>query len=104
MNAEPKDAPKCVSDDVGVFVDSTGSDDNPGTKSSPVKSLAVGIAKLGARGRVYICEGTYAESVKLTSGVSLYGGFACGQWTYKVSASRQCDGMLVTQTDGGLAS
>jgi hypothetical protein len=30
---------------------------------------------------VYVCEGTYAEHVKLTSPVSLYGGFACEAWT-----------------------
>gem|GEM_PF-5161712 len=27
-------------------------------------------------------EGTYAEHVKVTSGVALVGGFACGTWTY----------------------
>jgi hypothetical protein len=81
--AEPKDAPKCVVSDFGVFVDATnGADANAGTKESPVKSIGAALGKLGAKSRVYVCEGTYAEHVKLTSAVSLYGGFACGAWTY----------------------
>src|SRR5690606_17688461 len=40
------------------------------------------LGKLGGRPRVYVCEGTYAESVKVTSAVSLYGGFACGAWNH----------------------
>lgn len=40
------------------------------------------MTKLGAKARVYVCEGTYAEHVKVTSAVSVYGGFACGSWSY----------------------
>ena len=82
-SAEPKDAPKCVVSDFGVFVDgASGSDANAGTKESPVKSIGAALGKLGGKTRVYVCEGTYAEHVKLTSAVSLHGGFACGAWTY----------------------
>jgi len=81
--AEPKDAPKCVDDSFGVFADATsGSDTNPGTKASPVKSIGAALGKLGGKPRVYVCEGTYAEHVKATSAVSVYGGFACGSWSY----------------------
>ncbi len=81
--AEPKDAPKCVVSDFGVFVDATnGADANAGTKEAPVKSITAALGKLGGKARVYVCEGTYAEHVKLTSAVSLYGGFACSGWTY----------------------
>jgi hypothetical protein len=81
--ADPKDAPKCVVSEFGVFVDATGgADANPGTKESPVKSIGAALGKLGNKQRVYVCEGTYAEHVKLTSAVSLYGGFACGAWSY----------------------
>lgn len=81
--AEPKDAPKCVVTDFGVFVDATGgADANPGTKESPVKSIGAALGKLGAKSRVYVCEGTYNEHLKLTSAVSLYGGFTCGSWSY----------------------
>lgn len=81
--AEPKDAPKCVVSAFGVFVDANGgSDANPGTKESPVKSIGAALGKLAGKARLYICEGTYAEHVKLTSAVSLYGGFVCGAWSY----------------------
>jgi hypothetical protein len=81
--ADPKDAPKCVVSEFGVFVDATGgADANPGTKESPVKSIGAALGKLGNKQRVYVCEGTYAEHVKVTSAVSLYGGFACGAWSY----------------------
>lgn len=81
--ADPKDAPKCVVSEFGVFVDATsGADANPGTKDSPVKSITAAVGKLAGKTRIYVCEGTYAEHVKLTSAVSLYGGFACGSWSY----------------------
>ncbi|AKU94741.1 Glycine-rich cell wall structural protein precursor [Labilithrix luteola] len=77
-NAEPKNSPKCVVNDYGVFVDgTTGNDSNAGTKESPVKTIGAALGKLGGKPRVYVCEGTYAEHVKLSSAVSLYGGFSC---------------------------
>lgn len=82
---EPKDSPACVDDAVGVFVDATsGSDGNPGSKIAPFKTLGVAIAKAGDKPRVYICDGSYSESVKLAppNAPSLYGGFACGSWSY----------------------
>ena len=81
--ADPKDSPACVVDGFGVFVDATsGADRNPGTKAQPVQTIGAALGKLGGKPRVYVCEGTYAESVKLTAAVSVYGGFACGGWTY----------------------
>lgn len=82
-NADPKDAPKCVVSDFGIFVDATtGNDGNSGSKELPVKSIGGALAKLNGRPRIYVCEGTYPESVKLTSPISIYGGFACGTWAY----------------------
>lgn len=96
--AEPKDAPKCVVSELGVFVDAThGADTNAGTKEAPVKTIAGALGKLGAKSRVYVCEGTYAERVKLTSAVSLYGGFSCGGWGYSGTKPR------VAPTDAGYA-
>ncbi len=80
--AEPKDAPKCVVNDYGVFVDASGSDDSAGTKEAPVKTFDAALKKIGAKPRIYVCEGTYAEHVKISSAVSIYGGFACGSWNY----------------------
>ena len=60
--ASPKDAPKCVVSEFGVFVDVAGGDEgNAGTKESPVKSIGGALAKLGTKSRVYVCEGTYDE-------------------------------------------
>ncbi len=96
--AEPKDAPKCVVSDFGVFVDATnGADANAGTKEAPVKTIGGALGKLGAKNRVYVCEGTYPEHVKLTSAVSVYGGFACGAWTYSGTKAK------VAPTDAGYA-
>lgn len=96
--AEPKDAPKCVDSDFGVFVDANGgADGNPGTKESPAKSITAALTKLGAKARVYVCEGTYAEHVKVTSAVSVYGGFACGSWSYAGTKAN------VAPTDAGYA-
>lgn len=82
-SADPKDAPKCVVSDFGVFVDAAGgSDANAGTKDSPVKTITAALGKLAGKSRVYVCEGTYDEHVKLTSAVSLYAGFACTSWSY----------------------
>lgn len=86
---DPKDSAPCVVDSYGVFVDgSNGIDANPGTKAAPVKTFAAALAKLGTLQRIYACEGTYAEHVKLTRGVSIYGGFACGSWSYSGAKAR----------------
>ena len=83
-SADPKDAPKCVVNAYGVFVDGVGgADTNAGTKESPLKSVTAALGKLGGKPRVYVCgAGPYVERVKLPSGVSLYGGFGCGGWSY----------------------
>lgn len=83
-NAEPREAPKCVVNEYGIFVDAAGADTNPGTREAPVKTFAVALTKLAGRARIYVCDGTYPEHVTLTSPVAIYGGFACGAWTYAV--------------------
>jgi hypothetical protein len=84
LNVDVKDSLSCVHNDVGVFVDgASGADTNLGTKESPLKTIAAALGKLGSKPRLYLCgAGPYAESVKLTSAVSLYGGFACGTWSH----------------------
>jgi hypothetical protein len=97
-SADPKNAPACVVDGFGVFVDATaGNDANPGTKASPVKTITAAVGKVGNKPRVYVCEGTYAEHVKLASAVSVYGGFACSSWSYSGTKVK------VAPTDKGFA-
>ena len=80
---DPSKDPSCVNDSSGIFVSSGGSDSNAGTKEAPVKTIGAAIAKTSSsKNAVYVCAGTYAEHVKITSAVSLYGGFACADWTY----------------------
>lgn len=87
--ADPKDQPNCVDDSFAVFVDgASGNDQNPGTKSLPAKTIMAALTKLSGKKRVYICEGTYPEHVKLTTAASLVGGFACGAWTYSGTRSK----------------
>ncbi len=96
--AEPKDAPACVVDGFGVFVDATsGNDANAGTKAQPVKSIGAAIGNRAGKPRVYVCEGTYPEHVKLTAAVSIFGGFACGAWSYSGTRAK------VAPTDPGYA-
>ena len=94
---EPKDSPACVDDMVGVFVDAqSGVDSGPGTKMSPVKTIKAALEKAGQK-RIYICEGTYAERVKLTGPNSIYGGWSCGKWEHTGTK------VLVAPTEAGFA-
>jgi hypothetical protein len=82
---DPKDAPGCLDDRVGVFVSATGSDTNAGTKAAPFATIGKALSSVGALTRVYVCEGTYSEDVSITppvDGISIYGGFKCSDWTY----------------------
>ena len=79
---DAKDAPNCVSNDFAVFVDARGDDANAGTKEAPVKTIKAALEKRNGKPRIYICEGSYDEHVKVTSSTSLIGGFSCGAWVY----------------------
>jgi hypothetical protein len=71
---DPSKDPSCVSDSSGIFVSGSGSDSNAGTKEAPVKTIAAALAKTSSsKNAVYICAGSYAEHVKITTAVNLYG-------------------------------
>ncbi|HEX7604515.1 MAG TPA: DUF1565 domain-containing protein, partial [Polyangiaceae bacterium] len=87
LTRDPKDSLACVADSVGMFVDATTGDDaaGDGSKAKPLKTIGKALEKVGSRPRIYVCDGTYAEDVVLDAthdGVSLYGGWKCGDWTY----------------------
>ncbi|MBX3224374.1 MAG: hypothetical protein KF795_27915, partial [Labilithrix sp.] len=87
--ADPKDEPGCVDETFGVFVDKEGgSDANAGTRASPLQSMRAALEKLGDKKRVFLCEGNYFEHVTLTRGISVHGGFACGDWSYTGAKAR----------------
>jgi hypothetical protein len=84
---------------VGVFVAPAvagGSDSNPGTMAAPVATIATAMSiAAGRTGRkeVYISGGTYAGTVTLTNGVSLYGGYdASRDWERSLSVSSRIQG------------
>lgn len=81
LGKDPKDSPACVADGVGLFVDGTsGLDTNDGTKAHPFAHIQAALAK--GSSRIYVCAGTYDEHVKITAGVGIYGGFACGTFAF----------------------
>lgn len=61
-----------------VFVSPNGSDDAAGTREEPVLTIGKAL-ELAAEGglSVYVCNGTYEEAVRLTTGATIVGGYDC---------------------------
>ncbi len=74
----------CVDDSKGIFVDSKGSDSNPGTRTSPVATVSHGLvlANTQSKPNVYVCSGSYSENLDVKSAVNVYGGLSCSDWSY----------------------
>ena len=94
----PHDDPCVLADTLGVFVSSAGLDTNAGTREAPLQTIAAGLSKasmLGV-GRVYVCQGNYSETLRVTNAVSVYGGLACplgdGGWVYGDGGAAQVTG------------
>lgn len=87
LSLDPKDSMGCLVDSVGVFVSAKGRGGATGTMKDPLPTIADGIALAAStnRPRVYICEGTYPEAIKIASPVSVYGGLTCADnvWVAK---------------------
>jgi hypothetical protein len=88
VGCDPSATATCITNDIGIFVDGDkGIDSNDGTMQSPVKTIkqAIAMATL-EKSSVFVCKASQAYGpVSLAGvGVSLYGGFACGDssWTY----------------------
>ncbi|WP_437645800.1 PGRS family protein [Sorangium sp. So ce362] len=74
----PSENPMAVDDVCGVFVSSSGNDENTATKDAPMKTLGAALALAEHRGRrVYACAETFEEAVEVTQGVTIYGGLDC---------------------------
>jgi len=86
LSKEPKDSPACVSDAVGFFVDATKGDDAAaGTREAPFRTISKAVSAVGDKSRVFVCGGSYPESVQITHTSKVYGGFACDTWVYNAS-------------------
>lgn len=59
-----------------IFVSTSGIDTNPGTMAMPVLTIMHAITLASAAGAdVYVDRGAYAESLVLSDGVGIYGGY-----------------------------
>lgn len=80
-----------LTDELGVFVAETGRDTGSGSHTSPFASIQVGIDRAKAVGkRVYVCAGTYKESLVIANAISIIGGLDCTalEWRLGVGFSR----------------
>jgi len=84
-------APPPKADDVteatAIFVAKHGDSTNPGTRKSPLVSIAAAIAKAKTdkKTRVFVCEGTYEEALEIEAGISLVGGLDCSGDAWKLT-------------------
>jgi hypothetical protein len=62
----------------GVFVAKSGDDANPGTRLAPLQTIqpAIALAVDADLHSVHIASGIYQESVVLSEGINLYGGYS----------------------------
>ena len=121
---DPKDDP-CVLDNAdGVFVASAAELDGAspsseagiaaedGTAQHPFATIAQGLANLGRKSRLYVCNGAYREPVRITTAVSVYGGLSCASgptgriWSYvgqsaQVTSPSPAYALAVADVDSG---
>ena len=68
----------------GIFVATSGSDANPGTRQLPKQTLAEGLATAVTDGKrdVYVAQGTYFEqlAVNQVTGKTIAGGYEAARW------------------------
>ena len=86
----PSDTPNPVRDDCGVFVSSSlGEAGADGSQDKPYATIAEALGSPKS-GPIYLCAETFAESVQIKSGATIYGGLDCTSgWTY--SAAKKSD-------------
>lgn len=90
---DPSEQACLVTNNYAIFVAPGGQDAGAGsgTRTDPARSITQGIELAKASGKfVIVCNATYDESVKLTAGAKIYGGFTCpnapSPWTYEAGS------------------
>ncbi|WP_438034843.1 PGRS family protein [Sorangium sp. So ce204] len=80
----PSEIDGAVDETCGVFVASTGNDENLGTRAEPVATLAEGVRRAAGNGTgVYACAETFEEAIELPAGVKFFGGLDCANgWVW----------------------
>lgn len=73
----PADASE-LTNELGVFVASSGSRTGAGTRDRPIDTIqaAIDLAKRVGK-RVYVCGGTYEEAITVADSISIIGGLDC---------------------------
>jgi len=73
----------------GFFVALTGKDTNDGSRVAPFASIQHAITSGKKAGkRVYVCNGTYRETLTLGDSISIIGGLDCANGSWKYGGSR----------------
>jgi hypothetical protein len=72
----------------GIFVSTTGDDDDDGTATAPLATIGAAVTLAASTGApIFVCGGTYTEHLVITDdNLEIHGGFACPQggnpWLY----------------------
>lgn len=80
--------PCILTEPFGVFVATAGDGGSDttgtGTRAAPYATITHALANLNGTSRVYVCNGSYSDSVAAASGVGIFGGLSCtgGTWAY----------------------
>jgi hypothetical protein len=88
LGGDPKGQPCLLDNAYGVFVapkgpaSAAGDAGAPdagadGSKDRPFATLGEALTQLGGRPRIFVCNGSYAEELSITTPVSVYGGLSC---------------------------
>jgi hypothetical protein len=93
--------------DKAIFVATTGDDADPGTRAAPKRTIGAAITEAAGdaqKTEVYVSAGTYMETVQLTAGVSVYGGYnAAAGWERSATNVATVQGDTTAVTGDGIA-
>lgn len=78
-----------LTNEFGVFVSATAAASGDGTIDHPFATISAGIERVkDLKLRVYVCAGTYKESLTLVNAVSVIGALSCDGGVWKTGGAR----------------
>lgn len=78
-----------ITEEYGVFVSPSGVAGAEGTRTSPLATIAEGIAAgKKASKHVFVCSGLFKENVTIERGISIIGGLDCSDRVWKKGADK----------------
>jgi hypothetical protein len=89
----PPTKPNEITEQFGVFVSQSGQSNASGTRTAPLASIEAAIerAKNENKKKVFVCEGSYAETLTLADGVSIEGRLDCASPDWKLDETKHVD-------------